>query len=75
MPSDPFNGATRSGDGDESRGVVFDWTDENLYYQWEVVPEARDFLKYEFISFRGEQGTQHPNTPTPFTSWAMKPSA
>ncbi len=60
--SDPFNGATRSGVDDNSRGLVFDWTDENLYCEWEVVASAQDFRKFEFISFRGEQGTQHPNT-------------
>ncbi len=60
--SDPFNGSTRSGEGDNSRGVVFDWTDQNQYFQWEVVAEARDFRDFQFISFRAEQVTQHPNT-------------
>ncbi len=60
--SDPFNGATRSGEGDNSRGIVFDWTDENLFLQWEVVAEAQNFKSFRYISFRAEQGTQHPNT-------------
>jgi len=60
--TDPFNGATQAGPDDDSRGVVFDWDNQNLYYKWEVVPEARDFSNYVYISFRGAQGTQHPNT-------------
>lgn len=65
-PSDPFNGATQ-GDvaetiTDTTRGVVFDWTDDDRYYEWEVPTEARDFTKFLYLSFRGAQGTQHPNT-------------
>ncbi len=61
-PSDPFNGATQAGPDDDSRGVVFDWDETNLYYEWEIIPEARDFSKYLYVSFRGAQGTQHPYT-------------
>ena len=60
--SDPFNGATQSGQYDDSRGVVFDWNEEDLYYEWEVIPERRDFTHYRYISFRGAQGTRHPYT-------------
>jgi hypothetical protein len=62
--SDPFNGATQaSTDGeDDSRGVVFDWTDEDLYYEWEIIAEQRDLSDDLYLSFRGAQGTQHPNT-------------
>ena len=63
---DPFNGATQGGDSstitDTTRGVVFDWTDEDKFYEWEVPSEARDFTKYLYLSFRGAQGTRHPNT-------------
>jgi len=61
-PTDPFNGATQAGSSDTSRGVVFDWTDEDLYYEWEVITGQRDFSDDLYISFRGAQGTQHPNT-------------
>ena len=65
-PSDPFNGATQAGSADtgadSSKGVVFDWTDEDLYYEWEVIEEQGDFSDDLYISFRGAQGTQHPNT-------------
>ena len=60
--SDPFNGATQAGPEDDSRGVVFDWDNTDLYYEWEIIPEVQDFSKYTYISFRGAQGTQHPYT-------------
>jgi hypothetical protein len=60
--SDPFNGATQAGPDDDSRGVVFDWNNSDLYYEWEIPAEAQDFSKYAYISFRGAQGTQHPYT-------------
>ena len=60
--SDPFNGATQAGPEDNSRGVVFDWNNTDLYYEWEIIPEAQEFNKYINISFRGAQGTQHPYT-------------
>ena len=60
--SDPFNGATQASDTDSSRGVVFDWTDEDRFYEWGVVSDQSDFTKFLYLSFRGAQGTQHPNT-------------
>lgn len=68
--SDPFNGATQAGltdtyptvRNDSSRGVVFDWTDEDRFYEWEIIPGQRDFTDNLYLSFRGAQGTQHPNT-------------
>jgi len=60
--ADPFNGATQAGPNDDSRGVVFDWTDEDRFIQWALPPEARDTRAFTFISFRGAQGTRHPNT-------------
>jgi hypothetical protein len=62
MTSDPFNGATQDGPSDVERGVVFDWTSANRYYEWEVVPALSDFSDDLYLSFRGAQGTQHPNT-------------
>ena len=69
VASDPFNGATQAGTtdwsavrNDWSRGVVFDWTNEDRFYEWAIRPGDRDFSKYLFLSFRGAQGTQHPNT-------------
>ncbi len=60
--SDPFNGATQAMDTDSSRGVVFDWTDQDRFYEWEIIPGQRDFTDNLYLSFRGAQGTQHPNT-------------
>lgn len=60
--SDPFNGATQAHDTDDSRGVIFDWTDQDRFYEWEVAAGRRDFTAHTFLSFRGAQGTQHPNT-------------
>jgi len=62
--SDPFNGATQaSSEGsDDSAGVVFTWTDSDRYIEWEVVAGQRDFSDDLYLSFRGAQGTRHPNT-------------
>ena len=67
--ADPFNGATQAGatDGltvrnDTSRGVVFDWTNADRFYEWQVPTGARNFSSFLFLSFRAAQGTQHPNT-------------
>lgn len=61
-PTDPFNGATQARATDSSRGVVFDWTGANRFYEWEIPVAERDFTDNLFLSFRGAQGTRHPNT-------------
>ena len=61
-PPDPFNGATQASATDLSRGVVFDWTGNNRYYEWEIPAGERDFTDNLLLSLRGAQGTQHPNT-------------
>ncbi len=60
--SDPFNGATQCGPSDDSRGVVFDWNNQDLYYEQEVIVGQRDLSDDLYLSFRGAQGTQHPYT-------------
>jgi hypothetical protein len=60
--TDPFNGATQAGPADSSRGVVFDWTGANRFYEWAIPVAEQDFTDNLFLSFRGAQGTQHPNT-------------
>lgn len=60
--ADPFNGATQADATDSSRGVVFDWTNQDHFYEWEVVSGQRDFSSFLYLSVRGAQGTQHPNT-------------
>ena len=69
MASDPFNGATQVGNTDSwgvrtdnSRGVVFDWTGTDKFYEWAVPVGEQDFADDLYLSFRGAQGTQHPNT-------------
>jgi hypothetical protein len=62
MVSDAFNGATQAGASDVSRGVVFDWNGSNRFYEWEIPVGERNFTDNLFLSFRGAQGTQHPNT-------------
>jgi hypothetical protein len=47
---------------DSTRGVVFDWTDQDRFYEWEIATGQRDFTDHQFLSFRAAQGTQHPNT-------------
>jgi hypothetical protein len=60
--TDPFNGATQGGPGDDTRGVVFDWTDQDRFYEWEVPSGKRNLSNFLYLSFRAAQGTQHPNT-------------
>ena len=62
--SDPFNGATQaSSEGsDDSAGAVFSWTGSDRYIEWEVIPGQRDLTDDVYLSFRGAQGTRHPNT-------------
>jgi len=66
MTSDPFNGAIQADSGgvysDTSRGVVFDWTGADKFYEWEVPVGERNFSDNLFLSLRGAQGTRHPNT-------------
>jgi len=64
LPSDPMNGMTRSDSGDPYRGgTVFDWSvGQNRSYEFEIVPEQRDFRGHAFLSFRACQGTRHPET-------------
>jgi hypothetical protein len=59
---DPFNGATQGSAVDDTRGVVFDWTGANRFYEWQVPAGANDFNQYRVLSLRGAQGTRHPNT-------------
>jgi len=61
-PADPFNGATQGDVSDSTRGVVFDWTDADRFYEWQVPAGANDFTRFRDLSFRGAQGTRHPNT-------------
>ncbi len=58
--SDPFNGATQCSSSDDSKGVVFDWNNNDRYYEWEVISAWQDFSDDLYLSFRGAQGTQHP---------------
>lgn len=64
--TDPFNGATQGATGgvyaDTTRGVVFDWTGVDRYYEWAVPVGEQNFGDDLYLSFRGAQGTQHPNT-------------
>lgn len=59
---EPFNGATQVQAPDTSRGVVFDWTDENRFYEWQIPSGNNDLSQFLYLSFRAAQGTRHPNT-------------
>lgn len=60
--SDPFNGATQGGPLDVTRGVVFDWTNADRFYEWQIPAGANDFTRFVTLSLRGAQATGHPNT-------------
>lgn len=60
--ADPFNGATQGLATDTTRGVVFDWTGADRFYEWQVPAGENNFTQFLYLSFRGAQGTRHPNT-------------
>lgn len=60
--SDPFNGATQASSADFSRGVVFDWSGADRFYEWAIPVAEQNFVDNLILSFRGAQGTRHPNT-------------
>ncbi len=60
--SDPFNGVTLIGPEENDRGIVFDWNGSDVYLEWEIVPGLSDFTRFDYLSFRGAQGTRHPLT-------------
>ncbi len=62
VDTDPFNGATQAQSPEVSKAVVFDWTHEDGFYEWEVPVSARNFNDYRSLYFRAAQVTQHPNT-------------
>ncbi|HTU64756.1 MAG TPA: hypothetical protein VMF52_02295 [Steroidobacteraceae bacterium] len=61
-PADPFNGAIFATAVDSSRGVTFDWTGVDKYYEQRIAVGAGDFTPYTYLSFRAAQATRHPNT-------------
>lgn len=54
---DPMNGMTVGIAGDDTRGVVFEWTG-NQFYEQEVIPALSDFSDGTYLSFRAAQVTQ-----------------
>jgi len=64
MSSDPMNGMTRTDSGDIYQGgAVFDWTaGQERFYEFEIVPDRRDFRDHTYLSLRACQGTRHPET-------------
>jgi hypothetical protein len=59
--SDPMNGTTLGGTGDDSRAVAFDWAAPS-FLEFEMVEAQRDLSDDAYLSFRAAQGTRHPNT-------------
>jgi hypothetical protein len=57
----PSNGMTRATGGDDSRGLVFDWTSDSSI-EFAIVPSQQDWTDDFFLSFRAAQGTRHPQT-------------
>ena len=58
--SDPMNGMTQACcAGDENRGMVFEWYNENASIAWELPVEDRDISAFSWLSVRVAQGTRH----------------
>lgn len=63
FPTDPMNGMTRGRPDDLPKALVFDWSPgTDRFLEFEVVPAARDFAAYAYLTFRACQGTRHPET-------------
>jgi hypothetical protein len=61
--TDEFNGFTVSGNGDNSRGIVFSYDGgADQWLNFELPAGGRDLTRFEFLSFRAAQATRHPNT-------------
>jgi hypothetical protein len=57
--SDPMNGMTLAGPGDDSRGIVFEWEQTaEAYLAFDVPPDARDLSRFRHLSFRAAQATR-----------------
>jgi hypothetical protein len=57
--SDPMNGMTLDGPGDDSRGIVFEWDQPGqTFLSFELPPEARDVSSFRHLSFRATQSTR-----------------
>ncbi|MFG0285640.1 MAG: hypothetical protein ACF8R7_14575 [Phycisphaerales bacterium JB039] len=59
--SQPSNGMSRATGGDDSQGLVFDYTADS-FIEFEVIAPERDFTDDSHLSFRACQGTRHPQT-------------
>src|SRR5690606_32418534 len=63
MPTDPVNGMTYAGDGDATRGAVFEWPSGSPRHIEFTVPAAgRDATQWDMLSLRACQQTRHPLT-------------
>ncbi len=61
--TEPLNGMTRGRDADVGRGGVFQFTGgSSVYYDFSILPAARDFTAATWLSFRAAQITRHPET-------------
>lgn len=61
--SDPMNGMVRGRTDDTNNGLIFDWSaGTDLFLEFEIIPEQRDLTRFTYFSFRGCQGTRHPET-------------
>ncbi len=61
-PADPMNGITLGGNGDTTRGIVFDWGTNGGYLSFDLIESAQDVTPYTFISFRAAQIPRAPGT-------------
>lgn len=63
LSTDPMNGMTRAGTGDDTRGVVFEWDSPSFYRV--ALPDGERNLAAgtpRYLSFRVCQATRHPLT-------------
>jgi hypothetical protein len=60
--TDEVNGMTVGGDGDQTRGVVFQWDNEDRFYELGLTGDARDVTPFTYLTFRACQATRHPLT-------------
>ena len=62
LSSDPMNGMTMAGPGDDSRGIVFHWDRTDEWLLFELAGTSVDLRGFEFLSFRAAQATRDPLT-------------
>jgi hypothetical protein len=57
--TDPMNGMTEAGPGDDSSGLVFEFDGQDEMILFELPRDSQDLSRFDSLSFRAAQATRH----------------